>query len=165
MTPLRRLAASFRTRPVAAALLCAALLGLLMMTSACQQNRSADGSWKGQRHEQTQRGIKAAFTFGELHADLPASVSVPAARAAAESSLRARGYVIKDAASTSDGMRVVGVSRVGGRRAETTITAGLTNFVKGVTEGGTHVMIDTGSSGDEGVSRALLDDMLVRIGR
>lgn len=104
------------------------------------------------------REILAEYSFGQLSATLPAEVGVATLRAAAESTLRSRGYVIIESASTDDRMRVVGTSRVDGRSEPTTISAK-------VTYSGVRVMIESGAFGDEGVSRVILDDVLRRLSK
>lgn len=127
---------------------------------ACQQTRSAPaGSRGGEPGEQGQQ-IMANYALGTLSATLGPEVSVPTLRAAAENTLRARGYVVTDSMGTDDHMRVKGASRSGseGWLEPTVISAR-------VTYANTRIEIERGTFGDEAASRAILDDLLRRIGR
>lgn len=102
----------------------------------------------------------ANYAMGTLSTILGPEVSVPTLRAAAENTLRARGYVITDSTGTADSMRVKGASRSGseGRLEPTVISAR-------VTYSNTSLDVASGTFGDEAASRAILDDLLRRVGR
>ena len=122
----------------------------VVFVGACQQTRTAT-------HGQDRR-VMAGFAFGTLTANLPQTVSVSQVHAAAESVLLDRGYSIEGSACTLDNARVRARSRVDGRDETTTIAAR-------VIPSGVRVAIEAGLLGDEAVSRALLDDLLARLGR
>lgn len=118
--------------------------------AACQKSSIAQ---QGQ-----DRSITAKYTFGELLANLPPEVSVATARAATESTLRSRGYVISSSAGTKDHAEIIARSNVGGRSEKARISLS-------ETAGGTGIVIDAGTFGDEAVSRSMLDGILSALGR
>jgi hypothetical protein len=110
--------------------------------------------WHGSDHS-----IAATYGMGELVATLP-RMAVPAAAGAASATLLARGYVITTSRQTRDRAYLSATSRVDTREYPTDIQIALN------TPGSCRVTIRSGSwSGDEPVSRAILDDMLARLGR
>lgn len=133
---------------------CVLSVVLTAVVAGCQQSPVA----RAGKPDPSGRDIMATYSFGELYASLPAELSVPTLRAAAESTLRSRGYVITDSSSTQDRMRVLAVSRTDGRNEKSTITARLTPQR-------TAIVVDTGTFGDEATSRAILDDLLRVLGR
>lgn len=100
-----------------------------------------------------------AETYGaRIEALLPASVPVPAARSAAEQTLRARGYVITETYGTDDKARIE-ASGTGDKRTDTTtVTAWRA-------AGGTRLSVDSGMFGDVGAARSILDETIARLGR
>jgi hypothetical protein len=105
------------------------------------------------------RSIRAVYTFGTLSCELPSTVPVLTAAAAAETTLRRRGYVITESGGTSDQARIV--ARIGGRDHgddETTI------IQSRVSRTGTMLTIHSGPLGDEVASRAILDGVLASLG-
>ncbi len=101
----------------------------------------------------------AEYAMGTLEASLPATVGIPAVRASAEQTLRSRGYVISESYGSRDRFRVdaTGPGREG-RRDRTRIEGWLTPST-------TRVRIESGLFGDEAAAKAVLDEMLVRLGR
>jgi hypothetical protein len=126
------------------------VLGVLACLSACQSPPPIPVGEK--------RDILAEYSLGQLSATLPAEISIPTLRAAAEHTLRSRGYVITQSSSTADRMRVIATSQVDGRHEPTTITGR-------VTYSNIRVTVESGAFGDEAASRAILDDVLRRLGR
>lgn len=100
-----------------------------------------------------------AQTYGSrIEAMLPASVPVPAARAAAQATLRGRGYVITETFGTDDNAQIL-ASGTGERRSDSTSVrlwrAGQ----------GTWVSVDPGLWGDVAPARSILDEIIARLGR
>ena len=99
-------------------------------------------------------GDVIAEQYGDrIEAILPPTIDVPTARAAAEQTLRARGYVITESSGTLDQSRVE-ASRVAGSNT-TTFQAWRASA------GNTRVRF----SGDAAASRSMLDELIARLGR
>lgn len=105
------------------------------------------------------RPILAAYSNQNLRATLPADVPVLTAHAAALDAARARGYTIVRESGTSD--RATILARAHGEDKGWDDLHVDTFLVKG----GTRVIINTGSAGNEAQARALLDAVLTRLGR
>ncbi len=132
-------------------------IGLLAaLAGGCQQNSNARPD--NVRPAGADQGILAEYSFGALSASMPGDLGVQTLRAAAESTLRSRGYVILESNATQDRMRVVAASQVDSRHEPTTISGR-------VTRQSSRVSIESGAFGDEQASRAILDDLLRRLGR
>ena len=102
--------------------------------------------------------IMAESYGARIEALLPATVPVPAARSAAEQTLRARGYVITETFGTDDKAKIE-ASGTGDKRTDTTtITAWRA-------AGGTRLSVDSGMFGDVGAARSILDETIARLGR
>lgn len=141
------------------ALRCLALSAIVVcvgIQAGCQQN--AHTRPDNVRPAGADQSILAEYSFGALSASMPGDLGVQTLRAAAESTLRSRGYVIVESSATRDRMRVVATSQVDGRHEPTTISAR-------VTSQSSRVSIESGAFGDEQASRAILDDLLRRLGR
>lgn len=136
----------------------------------CQQTRVAPaggggvggdgGAYSNGRAAAAPAPIMAEYAMGTLSTTLGPEVSVATLRAAAEQTLRARGYIITDSVGTADHMRIKATSRSGseGTLEHTTIAAR-------VTYSRTRLEIESGTFGDEAASRAIMDDLLRRLGR
>jgi hypothetical protein len=104
------------------------------------------------------KSIIAESYGGRIEAALPASVPVPAARAAAEQTLRSRGYVITETFGTDDHAKVQ-ASGTGDKRTDTT-------SVEAWRSGkGTRLSVDSGLFGDVAAARSILDETIARLGR
>lgn len=101
--------------------------------------------------------LRALYTNGELICRLPGSVPVESAVAAGAQTLERTGHAISARESTSYRGRVVG--RPGGERLyeKASITT-----IRG--DDNTRVTIAVEPFGDEPTSRAVLDEMLLRLG-
>ncbi len=101
-----------------------------------------------------------------LSANLFRPPSPPAAiRAAAEQTLRARGYVITEAYGTTDKIHLE-ASGTGERRTDkTTIEAWSDQGLPPHNLPMTRLTVDSGLFGDTAAARAILDDILARLGR
>jgi hypothetical protein len=99
----------------------------------------------------------AAFDSGSLHAELPGSVPVQSAVAAASMVLERRGYTITASESTDDRGRVVARPADAKLLRKITVTSRLTQT-------GTAVSIRTDPGGHEHISRDILERMLTRLG-
>ncbi len=102
--------------------------------------------------------IMAESYGARIEAMLPASVPVPAARAAAEQTLRARGYVITETFGTDDKAKIE-ASGTGDKRTDTTTVTAWRGA------GGTRLSVDSGMFGDVGAARSILDETIARLGR
>lgn len=102
--------------------------------------------------------IMTTYSFGTLSAGLPPDLPVLTAAAAAESALRARGYVVVRRTSTAD------LARLEGRRSGENSWDKAVITVRRSADG---IAMDVKSEpwGNEPESRALLDAALARIGR
>lgn len=108
-------------------------------------------------HGRTQT-VLAEYAMGNLEAALPATVGVLTVRAAAEQTLRARGYVITESFGSRDRFEVEARGPGSdGRRDRTRVKGWLT-------PNGTRVRVEAGLFGDEAAAKAVLDEMLVRLG-
>jgi hypothetical protein len=105
------------------------------------------------------RPILAAYSNQNLRATLPADVPVLTAHAAALDAARARGYTIVRESGTAD--RAMILARAHGEDKGWDDLQVDTFLVMG----GTRVIINTGSAGNEAQARALLDAVLTRLGR
>lgn len=99
----------------------------------------------------------AAFDSGSLHTELPRTVPVHSAVAAAEMVLERRGYTITASESTDDRGRVVARPADAKLLRKITVTSRLTQT-------GTAVSIRTDPGGHEHISRDILERMLTRLG-
>jgi hypothetical protein len=109
-------------------------------------------------HRGRDNSIVAETSGGCIEAVLPSTVPVPAARSAAEQTLRSRGYVITETYGTDDKAKIE-ASGTGERRTDrTTVTAWRTG-------GGTRVSVDSGLFGDVAAARSILDEVIARLGR
>jgi hypothetical protein len=104
------------------------------------------------------RGISAAYQFRTLEAELDRSVSTLTVQAAAEQTLRARGYVITGASRTAEMTRIT--AQTGG--ADSTDRIVVETWPKGRATG---LSITCEPWGDEAQSRMVLDAVLARLGR
>lgn len=118
---------------------------------------AAAGGCKTTVESQGKSRTSAAYSAGTLTADLPSTVRVQAAMAAAESALRDRGYTIGSKRATEDSGFVMAKQPRAGWMEKTTITAKISG-------GGTRVTVDVEPWGDQAQSRAILDDVLKRLG-
>lgn len=103
------------------------------------------------------QNISAGYSGSTLSANLPASVRVQAAIAAAESALRDRGYAIGQRRSTEDTGFVNATPPNAGWMEKTTVAAR-------VSGPGTRITVEVHPWGDQALSRAILDDILKRLG-
>jgi len=107
----------------------------------------------------------AAYSFRTLSANLGMDIRVPVVVTAAEQALGERGYTISSRRMTEDSGRVVAVaagSSLGhgfrdGLSERVVVTAQLTAR-------GTRVKVSAQPLGNEAISRAILDDILLRLG-
>lgn len=112
---------------------------------------------KATTEDHGRQNISAAYSAPTLSSDLPSTVRVQAAIAAAESALRDRGYTIGERRTTEDTGFVTAKAPNPGWLEKTTVRA----RVAGST---TRVTIDVEPWGDQALSRAILDDILKRLG-
>ena len=139
-----------RARRIRLCLLLFAICHLPFAISACAHPVA-------ERHGRD-NSIMAESYGARIEALLPATVPVPAARSAAEQTLRARGYVITETFGTDDKAKIE-ASGTGDKRTDTTtITAWRA-------AGGTRLSVDSGMFGDVGAARSILDETIARLGR
>lgn len=98
-----------------------------------------------------------SYRWAKLRADFAAPTRVPAVLAAAELALTGRGYSIATREVTSDRGRIDARPPHASSDDDVTIIAEASGD-------GTHATIEVGQWGDEALSRAILDAMLVRLG-
>lgn len=124
-----------------------ALVILALLSSACQPTVRAQG----------QRSLTATYQGTTLSTALPPAVRVPAAIAAAEETLRARGYSVSRVEATEERGRITG------RPPHTS------DFPRVVISAirqpsGTRLDIRWDPFGDEEACRSILDGILQRLG-
>ncbi len=117
---------------------------------------SLAGCQTSSREEGSSRTV-AAYSFGDLDADLPMSCRVPAVIAAADATLRRRGYSVSSGATTEDRGEVRGEPAPQSDAPSVRIDAY-------VVPGATRISIKVGFLGNETLSRAILDEILQRFG-
>lgn len=101
--------------------------------------------------------VWAEYSYGTLSADLPAGVRVPAVVAAAESSLKQRGYSVASRRATAEEGAVEGKASAGGVGDDVDVGVRAVNAA-------TRVRVRVGLVGDEARSRGILDDVMRRLG-
>lgn len=107
-------------------------------------------------------GDVIAEQYGDcIEAILPSAIDVPTARAAAEQTLRARGYVITESSGTLDRAKVQASGTGDNRSSTTTFEA----WRAGGGEGNARIRFDPGLFGDAAAARSLLDELIARLGR
>jgi hypothetical protein len=107
---------------------------------------------------QGQRGdTRATYRYRRLSADLPASARVPAVVAAAEATLRGRGYTVTAAGTTEDNGHVDATPAQAG--AFESVRVGVRQ-----SSAGTRIEILVEPAGDQVRSRAILDSILATLG-
>lgn len=131
--------------------------GVSVRLAVCVVGALAGAGCETTVESQGRSRTSAAYSVGALSADLPSTVRVPAAIAAAESALRDRGYTIGARRATEDSGFVEAKLPRAGWLEKTKIQAG-------VSGGGTRVSVKVEPWGDEAQSRAILDDVLKRLG-
>lgn len=131
----------------------ASLLALFALLTACAAEPVAQGDSR----------TPAAYSMGALKAVLPDSRRVQAVTAAADASLRARGYAVTATRATADSGHVYAKSPV--RPGPFSLSpATYVDVSAQIVASGTEVSIKVGDFGDEPESRAILDDVLRRLG-
>lgn len=108
-------------------------------------------------YQGSDRDVMAAYGVRKLRTELPATVRVPAVVAAADATLRDRGYGVTKSHATEDSGRVEAEPRTAGPLHEIVVTAK-------VIPDGTRVEVLMKPWGNEAKSRAILDGILVRLG-
>lgn len=134
--------------PARAVALSLALVGSTATIVACQTATARQGSSR----------VLAAYRFGTLEADLPDRTRPQAVLSAAEDALRHRGYAVRASRSTADEGKVDAAAPSGSVfEGGASVTAHIGTY-------GTRVGVHVGTLGDENESRAILDDILARLG-
>jgi hypothetical protein len=108
-------------------------------------------------YQGSDREILATYRVRRLGAELPGTVRVPAALAAAKAALLRRGYAIKSATATEDAGEVTAVP------ADAGLLESLSIDIRRSSRG-TRVQIIAEPIGDQTKSRAVLDAMLTELG-
>ncbi len=115
------------------------------------------------REQGDERSVYGVYANGTLASQLPMTARVPGAIAAAEETLRRRGYTITQRDVTDE----LGVLRAEPPHAvvrrPVTVRDPVTVRAK-LESGGTMVTVKVGRFGNEAASRAILDETLRRIG-
>lgn len=127
------------------------LAGIVLVFGVMATGCSTVYSWHGGGR------IAASYTGRTLTADLPDTESVPAVIAAGDAALRHRGYTITRREATTDRGRVVGRPAGGKALEEAVISARILDT-------GARMTVTFKPMGDESASRAVVDDVLRRLG-
>lgn len=131
--------------------------GVVVRLAVCMVAALVAAGCKSTVESQGRSRTSAAYSAGTLSADLPSTVRVQAAIAAAESALRDRGYTIGTRRATEDTGFVEAKAPRAGWLEKTTVAAKISG-------GGTRVTVNVEPWGDQSLSRAILDDVLKRLG-
>ncbi|MCC6677416.1 MAG: DUF3568 family protein [Phycisphaerales bacterium] len=131
--------------------------GVAARLAVCLIAAAATAGCRSTVESQGKSRTSAAYSTGTLSADLPSTVRVQAVIAAAESALRDRGYTIGTRRAAEDSGFVEGKLPRPGLLEKTKVEAR-------VSGGGTRVLVKVEPWGDEAASRAILDDLLKRLG-
>ncbi len=137
------------TRAFLLGVLAVAVLGVNVLgVVGCETTTARQGSTQ----------VLAGYNLGTLEADLPDQARPQAVVAAGEAALRHRGYSITSNTSTADRGSVKAKPPHGGFfDGSTEVWARLGSY-------GTRVGVKVGLAGNETESRAILDDVLARLG-
>lgn len=125
-----------------------ALVPFLVLPSCRSQPAPAGGT-----HE-----TLATYSYRKLSADLPDSVRVQAAAAAAQAALLDSGYSIKESAVTDDSARIEALPPDAGMLEKVVVTVAAAGA-------STRIGIVVEPWGNQARSRAILDRILSRLGR
>lgn len=134
---------------VAAWVVVVLLLAVLVSATGCRAREGVAGSGGA---------VQTRYLLGRLEVDLGLEVTPADVAAAAEQSLRRRGYVVTSSRHTTDRSRVEGRSAGDGWLRKTVV-------VSRMRMDGTRVSVRVEPLGDEPVSYAVMDDLLARLGR
>lgn len=108
-------------------------------------------------YQGSQRDVLASYRGRRLSAELPPTVRVPAAVAAAKAALMERGYAIRRSSSTEDSGQVDAVPADAGFMESISVDVRQSS-------GGTRIQIITSPFGSQTSSRAILDSILTNLG-
>lgn len=122
-----------------------------LSSAGCQPSIASQGQ---------RRDVLAAYQFRTLEAKLGPEVQVLTVKAAAEQTMRSRGYVISTASGGNDHCRVVAKSNGDGDWDQLVIESWVADRPLA-----TMVSVTCEPWGDEALSRAVLDGVLNRLGR
>ena len=107
--------------------------------------------------------VWATYSGPTLSAELGVDVRVPAVLAAAEAALVQRGYSVVSRRGTEDSGRIEALPPGAGRSGRPGVWEKVWVSAR-VTSRGTQVKVKFEPWGDEAISRAILDDLLYRLG-
>jgi hypothetical protein len=125
------------------------LLGMVALSlTACSPQVKSHG---------TQQDVTATYSGTTLSTNLPANARVPAVLAAADETLRARGYAVQRSAATEEKGEIVANAPRYNDFPRVVFRAS-----RGVNA--THVEVNVQPFGDQELSRSLLDGVLQRLG-
>lgn len=134
--------------------LCVFVVGAAL--AACQSNDATQGR---------KRDVLASYQFRTLKASLGPEVQVLTVKAAAEQTLRSRGYVVTSESGSGDKARVVAKNNGSGDWQRVVVESWVGGGGGGGASPFTGVSVTCEPWGDERVSRAVLDGVLGRLGR
>lgn len=134
-----------RARSIAVALGASALMGALGACATTEVQTQGDSR------------TQASYTLPKLTASLPEWVTPRAVAAAAEQTLRDRGYSVLSSAATTDSVKVVAKAPGTGPLKKHVVRASWNRS-------GSTVTVKSEPFGDETRSRAILDGILARLG-
>jgi hypothetical protein len=125
----------------------ALVIGLFATLPACESTTSTVG----------QSETQAVYSMGSLQVELPPRFDVLTVTAAAEVTLRERGYTITHKSANADRAAFYG-------RAATVGAIPQADVVVSQTAGGTGLSLKVGVFGDEVASRVLMEAILAKLG-
>lgn len=115
------------------------------------------GGCQSTAKEKPVRGVSATYSYPTLSAVLPEGARVPSVLAAAEDTLRSRGYAIATSQTTEEAGKVI--ARPPRTSSYPTVTVRSERV-----EMGTRVMVSVSPIGDSDLSSSVLDGVLQRMG-
>ncbi len=121
------------------------------------------GGCQSEPNRQRHGTVWATYSGPTLSAELGVDVRVPAVLAAAESALVQRGYSVVSRRGTEDSGRIEALPPGVGRAGKPGVWEKVWIAAR-VTSRGTQVKVTAEPWGDEAISRAILDDLLYRLG-
>jgi hypothetical protein len=120
----------------------------LMLLPACSPEVKSQGQYKD---------VTASYSGITLSSDLPGSARIPAVIAAADQTLRARGYAVQRTTATEEAGEILANAPRYNNYPRVRLRASRV-------EGATHVDVSVEPFGDQELSRSVLDGVLQKLG-
>ncbi len=128
-----------------------AVFALMLIGGCASQQRHPTYAWHGQEP------VLAVYAVETLHSELPQSIPPQSIRAAAERTLRHRGYTITTSEATNDRTRIV--ARPPDSRLFKRVIVG-----SSLSPNGTRISVRIEPGGNETTSRDMLESILTLLG-